>query len=393
MKRIWYYIILTPIICLFFGTTAFAGETFSIFTSTHTPSYNFHYISSASIANTGMETIRFPTQTVQYPQPEYWLYWDWDFNNTLTLNNSIGKYIYGAVSVTCDIYIPNPNTSNLSWFSGVISGQPIITETLKIYPQIMTTSTNHYIYKMIYVFDGFQPQNAEIPGPAMHIGNISAKWINGSINPGNQGFTATGTCTENYNYLRFEDTPLDRGLAGLIAAGIDDSVKIDMIMSYLYDIRENDIQYYSTLTSQAAQIITTLGNINSRLLIINNSINMGFEDVQTILDLFPDYITDVLTYWQQFLEMNQGQEETAAAESSEFAERESDSAQLLDGMSAISMPSLEAADFDLIGGLDTTQRTNFFGLIALITHTEIITKIMLVIVLGSIIGWVLYGKK
>lgn len=389
MKRIWYYIILTPIICLLFGTTAFAGETFSIFTSSHTPNYSLYYISSASLANTRMESIA----DVQNNETNYWLYWDWSFNNTLTLTNSIGKYVYGAISVTLDLYIPNPNTQKLSWFAGVISGEPIITETLKIYPQIMTTANNHYIYKLIYVFDGYQPQNAELPGPLMTVSNIMAKWQDIINEPGTQGLTVTGTCTENYNYLRFEDTPLDRGLAGLIAAGIDDSVKIDMIMSYLYDIRENDIQYYSTLTSQAAQIITTLGNISSRLLIINNSINMGFEDVQTILDLFPDYITDVLTYWQQFLEMNQGQEETAAAESSEFAERESDSAQLLDGMSAISMPSLEAADFDLIGGLDTTQRTNFFGLIALITHTEIITKIMLVIVLGSIIGWVLYGKK
>lgn len=388
MLKKYHYFIIGTLLLLTMGTTAFAGETFSIYTSSYTPSYNLHYISSASLPFTSSESIILDSQSDDY----YWYYFNWSFNNTLTLNNSVGKYIYGAISVTCDLYIPNPNTSKWSWFSGVISGQPIITETLKIYPQIMTTAANHYIYKLIYVFDGYCPQNAEIPGPIMTISNVSAKWIAATI-PGNEGLTVTGTCAENYNYLRFEDTPLDRGLASVIATGIDDSVKVDMIMSYLYDIRENDLLYYNTLTSQAAQIITSLGNISSRLLIVNNSINMGFEDVQTILDLFPDYMETIYEYWEQLLYMNQGQQETAEAQSSAYAEAESKSDELLQGLGEINFPSISAQDLDIFAGTDPSIKTNFFTLIGTITNNTFITRVLIIVITGMIIGFVLYGKK
>ena len=324
---------------------------------------------------------------------EIYFHFNYSFNNQLLFQpDQIGKYIYGAIRVELDIYIPNPNTNKFSWYGGIISGEPIITETLKIYPYIESTSSNHYNYALLYIFDGYQPQNIELPGPLMTISNVRARWVAAAM-PTNEGLSGTGTCTQAYNNLRVEDTPLNRGLASLIAEGIDNSVAVDLMLQYLYDIKMNDLQYYQSLTSQISTLVADNQYQSERLrLILSNMIN-GFIDVQTVLDLFPSYRTQVLQYWQELLQMNAQQSSEAAERESQYADRESQSDQLLNGMNSITLPSISAGDLDILSNVDTTQKTNFFGLIALITHTTLVTKIMLIIVIGSIIGYILYGKK
>ena len=385
-----YYLLAVPIICLFFGTNVFAAETYSTWTSPNTPQYKIRYISDFSLAFIDTDFVYDDGNSGDGP---IWFEFNLPFNNAfLFTSDQITKYIYGAVRVTIDIYIPNPNTSKFSFYSGAMYGEPILTETLKIYPYALTNSSNHYKYSLIYVFDGYQPQNEELPGPLMTITNLRAKWVAATM-PSNEGVSGTATVTQDYNNLRVEDTPLNRGLVGLIAESIDNSDKVDLMLQYLYDIKMNDISYYQTLTTDVASILSQIQSIDTRLRGILTFMISGFDDVQTVLDLFPSYRTQVLQYWQQLLEMNAIESSAAAQLESQYQDKENQSASLAADLGSLNMPSISVGDLDILARTDATQKANFFGLLSIITNNSFITTLLLIVCTGAIVGFILYGKK
>lgn len=382
---------LIPVMVVMFGTTAFAGEQYQWYQDAGPPRFNINYISSASIAASNAD-IDYDLDTWNNDARGYFFY-DWSFSNTLELPDAVGKFIYGAISMEFDIYIPNPNTTNFEMYSGVISGDPIITETIKIYPWIKSTTTNHYVYQLLYVFDGYQAQTTLVSGPTMTISNLTLMFKGASPYPGNQGISPTGTAAKAFNRLRFEDEPLNRGLVALIAQGLDSSDKLDLMLQYLYDIKMNDIQYYNQLISGVSSLLTQMGNANSTLISILNELDTDFTQVQTVLDLFPSYRTQVLQYWQELLQMNTQQSSAAAEQDNNYATNESKSNDLINGLDSIQFPSISAGDLDIFAGTDANIKSNFFGLIGAITANQFVTKVLLIIVTGMIIGFVLYGKK
>lgn len=59
----------------------------------------------------------------------------------------------------------------------------------------------------------------------------------------------------------------------------------------------------------------------------------------------------------------------------------------------VSLPEISSGNLNILGTVDSTQKNNFFTMLSIITHTELVTKIMLIIVIGSLVGFILYGKK
>lgn len=546
MSKKYYYIIISVFTVLFSSISVFAGETFSNLSISTTPSISTNYISNASI---GFTSTDYNVDENTGGTHSYYNY-EWSFNNTLTLTGASNKYIYGIASVEYDLYIPNPNSTIWSMYSGVISGEPFGSETVKAYPVILSTTANHYIYRIFWIFDGYNPQGTSagsvtVGGPEMTISNLSLYSNSTNVTPGNPGVTATGTATNNYTNIRYEDTPLNRGLVGLIASGFDNSIKIDMMVQYLYDIKENDIQYYtdiltglsqentwlnsinnwtSSIFTQTAQINTNVGtiltdlenyitfmndyipylqnistntlntyqqlvtiynylvnrptivttqhdgaiwnsqngytqrytttqgrkyvilkkennieyiytymaaytayaiyyyenyddtldrNIPTRVYLVEKTayqyipIDFRFNENYCIINLlttdsqnsFKAYIGDgytysALLYYINTMEnMNADQSSKAAEIESQYNEKESQSESLTNIMNNVTMPTISANDIDILGSIDTNSKSNFFGLIALITHTELVTKIMLIIVTGALVGYIMFGKK
>lgn len=397
MKHYKYIIFFIPaFFLLFHSTTAKAGETMSWYSINSNISAN--YVSQASIPFT----------------EEYWNYdddppigngrgyegffhIDWNFNNTVEFLGQNGKFVYGVLFIEYDITIPNPNSTYYQLYTGTVSAEPYISETLRVFPTIKTNTNNHYIYRVCYMFDGYQIQSSTswgnfISGPNINI-KMRAVYNGTPASMPNNGVTPTGTISVLDNTIRFEDTPLNHGLVYLFAQGLDSSIKVDMMLQYLYDIKMNDLQYYNTIVSDLSDLLIAQNNANNTLISILNELDLDFNQVQTVLDLFPSYRTQVLQYWQELLQMNSQQATEASAIESEYQNKEQVSESLSNSMNSVNMPTLSAGDMDILGSIDTTSKTNFFGLIALITHTELVTKIMLIIVTGALIGYILYGKK
>ena len=119
----------------------------------------------------------------------------------------------------------------------------------------------------------------------------------------------------------------------------------------------------------------------------------GFDDVQTVLDLFPSYRTQVLQYWQQLLEMNAIESSAAAQLESQYQDKENQSASLAADLGSLNMPSISVGDLDILARTDATQKANFFGLLSIITNNSFITTLLLIVCTGAIVGFILYGKK
>ena len=387
-----YYLLAVPIICLFFGTTAFAGETFSWLGESN--NIDINYISSASVPLTDTSV-----GSGGGDLGDYFGYaaLDWKFNNTIQIIGQSGKFVYGVLYVEYDIYIPNPNSSIYSKWAGTVSVEPYISETLKVLPMIASTTTDHYKYRLEYIFDGYQVQNSAPNSIFIGSGEINIKMRVQFDGPfaslPNVGVNPTGTASIIANNLRFESTPLNHGLAALFAEGIDYSDKVDLMLQYLYDIKMNDIGYYNTLTSNIASILSQMQNIDTRLRGIMTFMISGFDDVQTVLDLFPSYRTQVLQYWQQLLEMNATESSAAAALESQYQDKENQSASLAADLGSLNMPSISVGDLDILARTDATQKANFFGLLSIITNNNFITTLLLIVCTGAIVGFILYGKK
>lgn len=91
--------------------------------------------------------------------------------------------------------------------------------------------------------------------------------------------------------------------------------------------------------------------------------------------------------------MNEEQSSVAEEISQNYIEAESQANEMSNQLSAVELPSVSSNNLNILGTVDTTQKNSFFSMLSIITHTELVTKIMLIIVIGSLVGFILYGKK
>lgn len=377
MKKTYYYIFSMLILLLFYSPKAKA--------------YSTGYVNAnATDGDNNTITVRmlryWDLQSDSFTQADsdYTYYWDIPWNIQLE-NMQLNRYYTGILRFQV----------NVSCSDGSVQlDQPIllnsqIAEGLHVYIYGNTVTW----FQVCVIFDNYYTQGTDVLGlPTITqkaVRHYDSETIPLDYAP---NFTPSLTITSS-GTLRSQTTIWDKGFAGLIADSIDNSTALATMAGWLYDIKTQDLSYYSQLVTQIAALTQAQNTANSDLLLILNELDLDFQQVQTILDLFPSYRTQVLQYWQQLLEMNAAQSQAAAEAASVAADKDNQSQQLINGMGSVVMPSLASGDLDILGGVDTTQKTNFFGLIGLITHTEIITKIMLIIVIGAIVGYVLYGKK
>lgn len=244
----------------------------------------------------------------------------------------------------------------------------------------------------VYVFlDNYQRTNG-----TTHIGNLTITYqdrstaysANASTN-----FTATLTIVNN-KLTKYDVVQNDRTTA-LLYSAITQATGQELanIISGLAAIQNQDYVYYQQLVTNIAALTQAQNTANADLLLILNELDLDFQQVQTILDLFPSYRTQVLQYWQQLLEMNATQSSAAAELESQYADKDNQSSNLLGDLDSISYPSVNSGDFDIMGNADADAKANFFGLIGLITNNSFVTTVLIIIITGMIAGYALYGKK
>lgn len=311
--------------------------------------------------------------------------WTWNLSETISLTNfSTSKYYSGYIYIKLTL---TPSNSDIQVSDFVLTSTQV---TDGVYCYLGGIGTN--FCSLAIVFDNYHPQRA-----LMGIPTITCKAVNSSYSDNNMSGTTNftlslGSATTNlYGYEGVQNNALTAMIYSAVSQAT--APELESILSMLTDIRNQDYTYYVQLTSQLASVLSNQTTELQRLQSIINELDTDFDDVQTILDLFPSYRTQVLEYWQQLLEMNAAQSEAAAEQSSQYAARDEQSATLLDGMNSVNMPELQADDLNILSEVDGTQKSNFFGLIGLITHTGIVTKIILTITLAAIVGYILYGKK
>lgn len=250
---------------------------------------------------------------------------------------------------------------------------------------------NNYNYFRIYViFDNYYNDSNHLD-----LGTFTQKHVAkiGDVTPLKAdfltSFTIYANSLENDQYIQNNRT------TELLYSAIYQATgqQFTDILTVLNTIKNQDPVYYNQIITGLTAINSTLGSTNSHLLSILNELDLDFQQVQTILDLFPSYRTQVLQYWQELLQMNAAQSSAAAEMDNEYTNKESQSSQLVNGLGSLNLPSVDSNDFNILGNVDSNSKANFFGLIGLITNNSLITTILIIIVTGAIVGYALYGKK
>jgi hypothetical protein len=295
------------------------------------------------------------------------------------------QYLNGYFAITVNI---NCSVSGyLSWsYDGLDYIRPYNTEGLHVY-----IAGNAYNYFRLYViFDNYWNESGSID-----LGTVIPKHqvIWGDITPYKANFTTSFSIYTN-SIERDQYIQNDR-TTELIYNAIYQATGPQLlnIVNTLSAINAQDYTYYTQLVTKLNQLHTDNTQLHTDLTSILNELDLDFQQVQTILDLFPSYRTQVLQYWQQLLEMNAAQSSAAAEMQNEYQNKETQSAQLVNGLGSLNLPSVDANDFNILGNVDSNSKANFFGLIGLITNNSLITTILIIIVTGAIVGYALYGKK
>ena len=295
------------------------------------------------------------------------------------------KYLNGFLALTVNV---NCSISGyVGWsYDGIEFTRPYSTDGLSVF-----VASNAYNYFRIYViFDNYWNDSGTID-----LGTVTQKhqvtW--GDVSPFKASFQ-TSIAVYNNGLERDEYIQNDR-TTELLQSAIDQAIgqQFTDILTVLNTIKNQDPVYYNQIITGLTAINSTLVNTNNYLLNILNELDLDFQQVQTILDLFPSYRTQVLEYWQQLLEMNAAQSSAAAELENQYADKDSQSSNLLWGLDSISYPSVNNGDFDIMGNADTESKANLFGLIGLITNNSFVTTVLIIIVTGMIAGYALYGKK
>lgn len=377
MRKTYYYFIVGLFVTLFFSVKANAATTTISISipvtdgqnlTAYTQSYTDIYAEQLGQENAGSDTyvVFQPTFNIQL----YGL-------NQQYLNG----YIALTVNVNCSI------SAYTGWsYDGIEYTRPYSADGYSVY-----IAGNAYNYFRIYViFDNYWNESGTID-----LGTVTQKHqvTYGGVTPFKGSFTTSFSIYSNHlekdQYIQNDRTTELMYSAIYQATG----QQLADMLTVLNNIRNQDPVYYNQMIVALGQLHTDNIQQHNDLTSILNELDLDFAAVQTVLDLFPSYRTQVLQYWQDLLQMNAAQSSAAAEVESQYADRESQSSQLINGMGSLVMPSISSGDLDIMSSVDQTQKANFFGLIALITHNQLVTKIMLIIVLGAIVGYILYGKR
>lgn len=310
-------------------------------------------------------------------------WWKFEPNISIDLSNLPSGYISGQLVV--DITV----TSGLT--QGEYSNWEVsnLSNTDSMHAAITWPRNN--TFRIIVMLDNYN----SLSGNA-HIGDLKLTYYDKSTAysaTNSTSFSASMSVITN-NLTRDTIVVNDR-LTALLYSSITQATgqQLANIISGLSAIQNQDYVYYQQLVTQIAALTQAQNTANSNLLLILNELDLDFQQVQTILDLFPSYRTQVLQYWQQLLEMNAAQSSAAAELESQYADKDSQSTNLLGGLDSISYPSVNIGDFDIMGNADANSKANLFGLIGLITNNSFVTTVLIIIVTGMIAGYALYGKK
>lgn len=381
MKKTYYYILSMLIVLLLFSSNNIVhAETTEVQATIPVSSGSNLYAYTQSYTN-----ILGKNLTTEGNEPGSDTYLEFDPTYNIVLTGVDQNYLNGYLILTINISASVPNAINWT-YEGIDYQRPYNDDGLKVFIGL----NNYNFFRVLIIFDNYSN-----PGNQIDLGTFTPKYVAkiGDVTPLKANFTTSFSIYSNHlqkdTYIQNDRT------TELIYNAIYQATGQQLlnILNTLTAINTQDYTYYTQLISKLNQLHTDNTQQHTDLINILNELDLDFQQVQTILDLFPSYRTQVLQYWQQLLEMNAAQSQAAAEAASVAADKDNQSQQLINGMGSVVMPSLASGDLDILGGVDTTQKTNFFGLIGLITHTEIITKIMLIIVIGAIVGYVLYGKK
>lgn len=174
---------------------------------------------------------------------------------------------------------------------------------------------------------------------------------------------------QNYNIIYFKDLPDLSGssnidLTDYVSRGIKTTISGEQYKSI-------DFQY------DEEYVLINFGGTR----ILNAYIGEGYQ------------YQALIYYINSMLEMNEEQSSIAAEIESQYQDQKNQSDQILTGLNSVTMPSMAAADFDIMANTNAGEKVNFFGLISLITHNGLITTILLTIITAAIAGFILYGKR
>lgn len=377
MRRKYYYLILGVVATLLFSVTVNATTSYI---SVNVPVQNSSNIQMLGTTYPNLVGELIDADDIQGTSQSWYKY---EPNFAIDLSNMPSGFVTGYIFADISITTGLTNASYSNW-------QVTNTINSDSMHSAITWARNNTFRIVIYL------DNYNTTSGSAHVGDLKLTYIDKETAYSATASTSfTSSITVSNSSLVKSDVVVNDRLTALLYSSITQATgqQLANIISGLQAIQNQDYVYYSQLVSGINQLHTDNNTLHSDLLSILNEIDLDFQQVQTILDLFPSYRTQVLQYWQDLLQMNATQSSAAAEIESQYAERESQSSQLINGMGSVVMPSISSNDLDILGTVDTTQKANFFGIIALITHNELVTKIMLIIVLGAIVGYILYGKK
>lgn len=379
-KNLWYSLILGILFAFCLGTNVFAAVS-RVTTSFNTTSAGTFTIGTQTYTSVMPTQVDFEDTTPD----EYHGTYEITHNIDLVLT-STNKYLTGSFVVQIITTVGNGDGTVSA---GTLDFQPIQDDGLHVYLYEYAPTQ----YRLVVIMDNYSPRSGIVS-----LGTITTTYNVIATNPNNAGldrnFTTSITKTSGGSVEAYE-APINDRFTAMLWSAINQATGPDLasIINLLTDIRNQDLTYYNSLISGLSSIQSELGTQSTVLNNILNEMDMDFQSVQTVLDLFPAYSQSVLNYWQQFLQMNASQASEAAEQESKYADGESQASNMVSNMEAVGLPSISNGDLDILGTIDGTQKNNFFGVIALITHTEIVTKIMLIIVIGAMVGFIMYGKK
>ena len=370
-----------PIICatlLFFGTTAQAvTTTFKSLTYSVTNGSDI----TAKVENyAGLDGV---VAEVEQVSGTYQAWWEYNPTYTVWLNGVGQQFLTGYLIMTVQI-TPSAGTTRFNSYDVTVENdEGLHVSVIQIDKEAK--------FRVFVVFDNysFSGNNKSVCQITVHYTDTETAYSATAADTFTTTFTNSGS-----NITKYSTVQNDR-LTALIYSAITQGAgpQLANIIDLLTAIKNQDLTYYVSIVNSLATLHTDNQTLHGDLAAILNEIDLDFQSVQTVLDLFPSYRTAVLNYWAEFMQMNAAQSSAVAELGNDYANKESQSSQILSGYNSITMPSLAAGDLDIMASTNTTQRNNFFGLIALITHNGLITTIMLTIITAAIAGFILYGKK
>lgn len=379
MIKKYYYILFAIIATLLFGVSANAtttevtqsisvnnGTPLNVYTQSYTNILG-HDISSEGNAE-GDSYIEF--------SPNY--------NIVLTGTNQ--QYLNGYAILTFNVSATIPNASNWT-YEGLEYIRPYNVDGVQVFMGL----NNYNFYRILIIFDNFYNTGNQID-----LGTVTMKYTAkiGDVTPLLGNFQTSSISVYSNHLVKTLDFQNNRTTNEIYNAiyQATGSQLLD-IVTMLTNIRNQDALYYQQLVTSLASINQSINTTNADLLLILSELDTDFSAVQTVLDLFPSYRTQVLQYWQELLQMNAQQSSQAAEIESQYANQGNQSDILLGGLDSISFPTISSNQMDIMGNLDADAKSNFFGLIATITNNGFVTTVLIIIVTGMIVGYVLYGKK